>query len=249
MKSRILLIVEGEKTEPKILGNTSYGLLSLIGADYEIVSFANPIYELYEAYKNGEYDDLVAYLRAEKGLKIDNNILSKNAFSAIYLIFDYEPQDHKYTDEKIMDLLEIFNNETENGKLYINYPMVESYYHLEKLPDNNYDNRTISLIDLNGKKYKKEVNLSSCIKKNNISTTEISYIIMHNYNKSKKITDCFEKEIDYKKVLQTQIDMKNKQNEIYVLNTFSLLPLDYNYEKTIEVLKNNLKEYFLEIKE
>ena len=88
MKSKILLVVEGELEEPRILGSASHGLLSLVGADYEIVPFANPIYELYEAYKNGEYDDLVSYLRYEKGLHIDSNVLSKNAFSAIYLIFD-----------------------------------------------------------------------------------------------------------------------------------------------------------------
>ena len=67
MKSKILLVVEGELEEPRILGSASHGLLSLVGADYEIVPFANPIYELYEAYKNGEYDDLVSYLRYEKG--------------------------------------------------------------------------------------------------------------------------------------------------------------------------------------
>ena len=102
MNSKILLIVEGEKDEQRILGTESHGLLSLIGAEYEIVPFANPIYELYEAYRKGEFDDLVSYLRAEKGLKIDSSILSKNAFSAIYLVFDFEPQDHKYSDEKII---------------------------------------------------------------------------------------------------------------------------------------------------
>lgn len=60
------MIVEGKVDEPRILGNESHGLLSLIGANYEIVPFANPIYELYEAYKNNEYDDLVSYLRLKK---------------------------------------------------------------------------------------------------------------------------------------------------------------------------------------
>ena len=101
MKSKILLIVEGEVEEPRILGSESHGLLSLIGSDYEIVPFASSIYELYEAYKNNEYDDIVSYLRTEKGLEIDDNILSKNAFSAIYLVFDFEPQYHKYSDDKI----------------------------------------------------------------------------------------------------------------------------------------------------
>ena len=58
MKSKILLIVEGEVEEPRILGSESHGLLSLIGSDYEIVPFASSIYELYEAYKNNEYDDI-----------------------------------------------------------------------------------------------------------------------------------------------------------------------------------------------
>lgn len=247
MKTKILLVVEGEKDEPRILGSASYGLLSLIGASYEIVTFANPIYELYDAYKNNEYDDLVSYLRNEKGLKIDDNVLSKNAFSAIYLIFDYEVQDHKYSDEKIKELLHHFNNETENGKLYINYPMVESYYHLEKLPDENYNNKTISLEGLNGKTYKKLVNLTTCLKKNNITNKDMCYIIMHNYNKSKFIINDYENEIDYEKILEKQIDIKNKDNEIYVLNTFSLIPIDYNYNKTIEVLKLQLKNNFLEI--
>ena len=155
MIRKILLIVEGEDTEVKILGSESHGLLSLIGTNCLIVPFKNPIYELYDAYINGEYDDLVSYLRHEKGLKIDDNILSKNAFSAIYLVFDFEPQYQKYSDDKIKNLLSLFNDETELGKLYINYPMVESYYYLKSLPDLEYKDRVVVLNDLKGRNYKK----------------------------------------------------------------------------------------------
>lgn len=247
MKSKILLIVEGEVEEPRILGSESHGLLSLIGSDYEIVPFASSIYELYEAYKNNEYDDLVSYLRIEKGLKIDDNILSKNAFSAVYLIFDFEPQYQKYSDEKILDLLNTFNNETELGKLYINYPMVEAYYHLLELPDSNYNDRTISLNGLSGKKYKHLVNTTTCLKKNNIRNIHLCHIIMHNYNKCKVMISSKEKFIDYKKVLEEQIKMKNKNNEIFVLSTFPLIVIDYNYEKAMEILHIKLKDNFLEI--
>lgn len=248
-KGKILLVVEGEKVEPRILGSESHGLLSLIGADYEIVPFANPIYELYEAYKDGQYDNLVSYLRQEKGLKLDDNVLSKNAFSAIYLIFDFEPQDHKYSDDKIKDLLDTFNNETELGKLYINYPMVEAYYHLESLPDPNYNARTISINGLNGKKYKKIVHESTALKLNKITKRDLCYIIMHNYNKSKFITNINSENILYDKVLDVQIDIKNKNNEIYVLSTFPLFIMDYNYEKTMEVLKVKLKGNYLSVDE
>lgn len=245
MKSKILIIVEGKKTEPQILGNKTHGLLSLIGADYEIVVFENPIYELYEAYEKNEYDDLILYLRTEKGLKIDANLLSKNAFSAVYLIFDFEPHYQKYSDNKIKKMLKTFNNETELGKLYINYPMIEAYYHLKSLPDNEYYNRLVNLNNFTGKLYKKEVNEVTKIKKNRISNKELCYIIMHNYNKVIIITGS--QKIDYNKILEIQLDKKNKSNCIFVLSTLALLPLDYNYNKTIEILKLKLKDKYLEI--
>lgn len=244
MKSKILLIVEGEVEEPRILGSQSHGLLSLIGAEYEIVPFACSIYELYEKYKKGEYDDLVSYLRIEKGLKVDPNILSKNAFSSIYLVFDYDPQYHKYSDEKILELLEMFNNETELGKLYINYPMVEAYYHLFSLPDHQYNTRTIFLQGLNGKKYKHLVNTTTCLKKNKLSNLNLCYIIMHNYTKCRFILHSKEKEINYIDLLKKQIDLKNKEDKIYVLSTLPLFVIDYNYEKAMEVLKTKLKDDF-----
>lgn len=249
MKSKILLIVEGEYTEPKILGSESHGLLSLVGCDYEIVPFSNPIYELYEAYENGEYDDLVSYLRIEKGLKLDDEVLSRNAFSAIYLVFDYEPQYQKYSDDKIKKLLELFNNETELGKLYINYPMVEAYYDLESLPDQSYNEKTIELAGLTGKKYKKQVNATTCLKKNHITKRELCYIIMQNYNKAQCITNDKSRDINHLNILKSQLKLKHENNRIYVLSTFPLLVVDYNFEKTMEILKNKLKDNFIEVEE
>ena len=42
-------------------------------------------------------------------------------------------------------MLSFFNNETENGKLYINYPMVESIRYTKKLPDSSYNTYTIAV--------------------------------------------------------------------------------------------------------
>ena len=239
MRSKILLIVEGEKEEPRILGSNSHGLLSLIGSDYDIVTFSNPIYELYDAYKKGDYDDIVSYLRVEKGLEIDKNILSKNAFSSIYLVFDFEPHYHKYKDSKIKDILNVFNNETELGKLYINYPMVESFYYLKNIPDLEYLGRKISLNNFNGKNYKKLVNNETILKKNKLSNKQLCYIIWINYNKVRKIINS--EEINHELILDEQLKLKKSTNELYILSTFPLLILDYNYDKTIEVIKEKIK--------
>ena len=239
MRSKILLIVEGEKEEPRILGSNSRVLLSLIGSDYDIVTFSNPIYELYDAYKKGDYDDIVSYLRVEKGLEIDKNILSKNAFSSIYLVFDFEPHYHKYKDSKIKDILNVFNNETELGKLYINYPMVESFYYLKNIPDLEYLDRKISLNNFNGKDYKKLVNNETILKKNKLSNKQLCYIIWINYNKVRKIIN--NEEINHELILDEQLKLKKSTNELYILSTFPLLILDYNYDKTIEVIKEKIK--------
>ncbi len=43
------------------------------------------------------------------------------------------------------------------------------------------------------------------------------------------------------------IKLKNRKNEIFVLSTFPLIAIDYNYERTMEILKLKLKDHFLEI--
>ncbi len=49
------------------------------------------------------------------------------------------------------------------GQLYINYPMVESYQHLIKLPDKNYISRRISVNLKPGRQYKLLVKRESVI--------------------------------------------------------------------------------------
>lgn len=51
------------------------------------------------------------------------------------------------------------------GKLYINYPMLESYQHLWSLPDNDYAERKISVSLQPGRKYKALVKNESVIAK------------------------------------------------------------------------------------
>ena len=62
--------------------------------------------------------------------------------SEIFLFFDYDFQESRLTLEEnnrhIGEMLEYFDDETGNGKLYINYPMVESVFYTKQLPDKDY---------------------------------------------------------------------------------------------------------------
>ena len=46
-------------------------------------------------------------------------------------------------NSRLKDMLELFDDETSNGKLYINYPMIESIRYAKELPDRNYYQYTV----------------------------------------------------------------------------------------------------------
>ena len=104
-KKKILFIVEGEETEPSFIGSVGHRLLALHKDEYEIFPYKTSIYELYDAYKRDEYDYIVDYLVIEKGLSIPDNLPPKEAFTAIYLVFDYDYKYQKYSDDVIRDII------------------------------------------------------------------------------------------------------------------------------------------------
>jgi len=66
----------------------------------------------------------------------------RDDFAEIYLFFDYDAHSSlasdidrfdnpmKTGDEKLVEMLSLFENETDKGKLYISYPMVEALRHI-----------------------------------------------------------------------------------------------------------------------
>lgn len=130
MSKAILLVFEGKRTEPNICDSLRKYFLN--GDDNPIIYaiYGTVIYKLYKDLK--EYDGLEFDLIEE--LKINNasvleEVVRKNV-AEVYLIFDYDGHATNASDEKLKEMLEYFDNETENGKLYISYPMVESIKHL-----------------------------------------------------------------------------------------------------------------------
>jgi hypothetical protein len=68
-----------------------------------------------------------------KDRKQNQSILSnydRDDFAEIYLFFDYDGHATNANDDTILDLVQFFDEETEAGKIYISYPMVEALKHL-----------------------------------------------------------------------------------------------------------------------
>lgn len=67
---------------------------------------------------------------------------------------DFERHDPNFSEEKILKMQEIFSDAADMGKLYLNYPMIESYQHLYTLPDGGYAERKVPVSMQPGKEYK-----------------------------------------------------------------------------------------------
>lgn len=171
----ILFIFEGGVREPALYKTMKYLFLSDSIKDDIIVSYCSNIYSLYKKMKELDaFDedidsaDIVAVLKEQLAnspsqqdelAKIENSDL----ISEVYLFFDY---DLKRIDElnklsveeqnlQIKELLDYFDNETEHGKLFIDYPMVESIRYFKKeLPDEDYVTYVTDMFI--GKGFKKE---------------------------------------------------------------------------------------------
>lgn len=130
MARNILLIFEGQNTEDDYV--TSLNKFFFNENVVIKTAFCNDVYELYEEIVNDEFLDVFLLLK-----NIDHNkeILGKYKsidFSEIYLFFDFDGHDDKATDIKLESVIEHFIEETDMGKIYISYPMIESLKHIPR---------------------------------------------------------------------------------------------------------------------
>lgn len=158
----ILFIFEGASYEPSLYE----GIKSLFFSKREkqvLCSFCSSIYTFYKRLKD-EYDgfaDVVDVLKIELAKTDPKNELFKYKsadFESIYLFFDYDfyRGNLNVKNAQIKELLEYFNEETNYGRLFISYPMIESIQYTKELPDSNFHQYIVKRADSIGEKFKKE---------------------------------------------------------------------------------------------
>lgn len=129
MSNNILFIFEGPKTEKSITDN----LIKFFVNENTVITcaYCTTIYKMYSDISADEYLDtfnLVKDIEANKDALKD---YKRSDFAQIFMFFDYDGHATNASDKKLNDLLDFFNEETEKGKLYISYPMVEALKHIE----------------------------------------------------------------------------------------------------------------------
>lgn len=129
MANEILFVFEGERTEEKIV----HSMQRVFMEANTVVTcvFGAEIYQLYDKIQADEDLDTFNLLK-ERNLPQNEFLRDYNRadFAEIYLFFDYDGHASKASDEKLQKLLDLFDEETDKGKLYVSYPMVESLRHI-----------------------------------------------------------------------------------------------------------------------
>ena len=158
----ILFIFEGEKYEPPLYENIK-SLFFPQREDEVLCSFCSSIYTFYKRLKE-DFDgfaDVVDVLKIEKEKYDPDNAIfgyKSSDFESIYLFFDYDfyKGDLDKKNDEVLELLEYFNEETENGKLFISYPMIESIQYTKELPDEQFHTYTVTRENSLGEIFKKK---------------------------------------------------------------------------------------------
>lgn len=244
MDSNILIIVEGAKTEPAFFKS----LLRVFDQNFEIYCLGTNIYTLYKKMKEIEFNGDLKALLTE--LHPDQRDALSKKFAYTYLVFDCDVHHPKRDDSrsieeivadnfsKLSEMSEYFVDETDPsvGKLYINYPMMESYRDCDNFFDENYKSAMVAFSDIPF--YKRDVGKRklSHIRVDNYTEKNFSSLVLQNiYKLSKILTDTWRKpsyeeyltQSNAKRILLAEQNIADKLKALSVINTSLFIISDF----------------------
>jgi hypothetical protein len=139
MSDTMLLVFEGAKTELSIFNNIKEVFFRNNGSKRIVYAiFGANILSLWKELNKDPDFETVEMLRDVARNKDDLKNLTRNNVSEIHLFFDFEghlPEQPLGAHCAIIrEMLAFFDEETDHGKLWISYPMVEALKHTYKDP-------------------------------------------------------------------------------------------------------------------
>ena len=249
-QNKVLLIVEGKKTEPRVfeqIEKVKWNETSCL----QIVHLGTNIYSLYQTIENLNADfedDSTSTIEVLKQILKDNKRiedLSKldQKYPYIYLLFDFEYQDNHYEEKQeiLLKMMSYFSDETDNGLLLINYPMIESFRdYKEPLPYVNYKELTVTVELVRELKYKSLVDKRGTAKNySKYCLKDFELIFIQNLMKANYVVngkyeipeyDEFVELVEGKNILDGEFKYINDKGEISILCT-SIFILVYYFGK------------------
>lgn len=236
-RSRILFIFEGEKTEKLI--SESFSKSYFLDGNEEIITtaFCGEIYQLYKQLLNDEFElDSLDIFPIVKEIPQNKEILknyNRDDFSEIYLFFDYDPHATQANDKKVFELLSFFNEETDRGKIFISYPMIESIKCFnERCGEDCF--YTLSFEAAKCKSFKQFASNYASNKYNQVkklTKVDWDFLVRINLQKANIIVGAGggfpESIISEESILNSQVKMKSECGRVSVLNSFPMMLASY----------------------
>jgi hypothetical protein len=238
------MVFEGEKTEKAIFDSLKKYFLKNRTNRIVYGFHCGEIYSLYN--KLQKSDEQTLFFILKESLKSKNpeleNIVQEYVES-IYLFFDYDSHTPSADDKILKNMLDFFDDEFENGKLYISYPMAESIKHLQSKV--HFEN----IIANSNREYKDIVSKNGDTKfkdLNSLSKRSWNIIINEHCKKANFIVNnIFELPT---KIIEQNIIFQNQQskyinydNKVAVLSAFPLFLADYyGYTKIKKMIGDNI---------
>ena len=235
---KILLVIEGEKAEKRLLeaALSRYG----INGGFKLYPYQANINMLYHDIcdEDGSIPDDLDTMQVLKererklnpGFESDSRHVLLQRYTDILFVLDFDPHHAQAATDHALIMTEHFTDSTDEGKLLVNYPMVESYRHLRALPDTDYLSRVVSRKDCS--RYKEIVGEDALPKLKQLSRYEratFDQIISHNYFKATRMigVDALDLATCEKAIMKAQARMLAETNTLCVLNTCLFFMLDY----------------------
>ena len=242
--NRILLIVEGEKREKDFF--EQYKKVKKFSDDLEIVPFCQNIKELFRLSKeyifNGIKPNNIIDILMDSNISEDDKKKLEGRFTDVYLIFDLDIQNAK-TDSAIIDYLNdikdlilFYDDSTSIGQILINYPSMDSIYHIRDDEYDSYKDIKIKSSIIENEDYKiflSEKKLTydcSKLTQNDFNMLAAINLKKANYivNKEYQTTDhkTYEYTLTQMNILEAQIKNILDESFLFVLNSSLFIDID-----------------------
>ena len=248
---KALVIVEGADAEPRLLRQLASACK--LDLEMEIVPVRFNIHQLYQLLAAADFQADIRKILAGLPTVPDGQkaLLSSTRFAYTYLMYDADLQ-HRYPGEEALPIEDVvrgnleklekmtayFTDETDPsvGRLYVNWPMVESYRDCDDFFDPAFRDNFVALADLNsykaivGRRKHASLNLS---KYDESAFRSLMRMNIHKIASLSSNVWSMPSYLDYL-ALSTSASIFHAQQQhiaatstLGVLNTTILLPLDY----------------------
>ncbi len=247
-RTKALAIVEGVRTDAFLMEC----LAKACGMDMDVYPVGGNVYAIYQYLKREGFDANVKDVAAELSHDSRDKAVLQNDFADTFLVFDCDPH---HTDNRedakaeqmgilirnlnrVREMAEHFNDSTDptKGKLFVNYPMVESFRDCDDFFDSAYEKTSVAIDQIASYKQRVSARKLCRLHPNAFTQEQFESLCRMNVFKLASVNGWGFQGIGYPRFLDAsepasvaavEAEISLSTGLMPVLNTSLFLPLDY----------------------